>query len=273
MSDGGLIPGRTPRVVSAARIGGAWIAAFASAAVLVSTLSAWVTDSPDQDVGSLESLHSSGRPERSGPLAVEGSEAGPRTRALAHVQTDASDGPVAATPTIPSIQVHSARLTDQRWQPRPVPTRLRIPAIGTDARVAPIGVDAPSGEMDVPVDVDLVGWYRFGATPGQPGSSVLVGHVDSRTQGAGVFIRLSQVQPGDRVIVDLGTGRSEDFRVVARRSYGKEDLPDLLFSRQGPPFLTLVTCGGAFDRSTRHYSDNVVVYAVPVDSGVDLPVP
>jgi hypothetical protein len=59
--------------------------------------------------------------------------------------------------------------------------------------------------------------------------------------------------------------------VVARRSYGKQDLPDLLFTRAGSPFLTLVTCGGVFDQSTRHYSDNVVVYAVPVSSKVDLP--
>jgi len=25
----------------------------------------------------------------------------------------------------------------------------------------------------------------------------------------------------------------------------------------------MITCGGAFDRRTRHYTDNVVVYATP----------
>jgi len=32
----------------------------------------------------------------------------------------------------------------------------------------------------------------------------------------------------------------------------------------GSPVLTLITCGGSFSESTRHYDSNVVVYAVPV---------
>ena len=36
-----------------------------------------------------------------------------------------------------------------------------------------------------------------------------------------------------------------------------------VFTRVGPVRLHLVTCGGAFDRETGHYEDNLVVVAEP----------
>ena len=36
-----------------------------------------------------------------------------------------------------------------------------------------------------------------------------------------------------------------------------------LFARDGPPLLTLITCGGEFDRAAGHFRDNVVVHARP----------
>jgi hypothetical protein len=40
-------------------------------------------------------------------------------------------------------------------------------------------------------------------------------------------------------------------------------LPPEVFAVGGPPRLVLITCGGAFDRRTRNYADNVVVFAEP----------
>ena len=39
---------------------------------------------------------------------------------------------------------------------------------------------------------------------------------------------------------------------------------DQLFTRSGPPRLTLITCGGPFLPEFRSYRDNVVVVAEPV---------
>jgi hypothetical protein len=48
-------------------------------------------------------------------------------------------------------------------------------------------------------------------------------------------------------------------------TYAKEELPvDQLFAREGAPVLTLVTCGGAFDRAEQRYLDNTVVSAAPL---------
>ena len=69
--------------------------------------------------------------------------------------------------------------------------------------------------------------------------------------------------PGDIVHVDFADGSRASFRVVARRSYPKSDLPANLFDRAGRSILVLVTCGGSFDEATGSYDDNVVVFAVP----------
>lgn len=146
------------------------------------------------------------------------------------------------------------------------PQRLRIPAVELDADVRPVGVDPKTGELAVPEAVSSVGWYRYG--PGLDagsGSVVIAGHVDSSTQGMGAFSRLAEIHPGDRVEVRAADGSVRDFRVVSREVFGKSEVPyDRLFARDGRARLTLVTCGGAFDRTTGSYRDNIVVTAEPV---------
>jgi hypothetical protein len=161
------------------------------------------------------------------------------------------------------VAVHPARLTDEPSAAVVAPVGLRLPAIEVDAEIEPVGVDDATGLTAVPEDIDRVGWYRFGPVPGEPGSAVLLGHVDSHAQGLGAFFRLGSLEPGDRVVVLLADGSSRAFTVVGRRSYAKSALPSSVFDRSGSPRLALITCGGAFDRATRHYADNVVVYAVP----------
>jgi hypothetical protein len=171
----------------------------------------------------------------------------------------------ASAPQVRPIVIHSGRLADQAAvrSGRP-PVRIELPSIGVQAAIVPVRVDPDSSSMQIPTDVDLVGWYRFSSPPGQPGSSVLVGHVDSAAQGPGAFFRLRELDVGSPVLVRLRGGVIRSFRVEARRSYPKEGLPALVFRRVGPPGLALITCGGAFDFTTRHYADNVVVFAVPV---------
>jgi sortase (surface protein transpeptidase) len=145
------------------------------------------------------------------------------------------------------------------------PARIRLPSLGVDTAVVAVGVDA-RGEMAVPEDVKETGWYRFGPAPGSAtGSSVVSGHVDDKVQGRGAFYRLVDLAVGDPVVVTTVAGADLAFRVSAVRRIPKSTLPvDELFARDGPPHLTLVTCGGAFDRPLGSYRDNVVVTALPV---------
>jgi sortase (surface protein transpeptidase) len=91
------------------------------------------------------------------------------------------------------------------------------------------------------------------------------GHVDDAVQGRGAFYRLVDLAVGDPVVVTTAAGVDLTFRVSTVRRIPKSTLPvDEHFARYGPPHLTLVTCGGAFDRVQGSYRDNVVVTAAPV---------
>jgi sortase (surface protein transpeptidase) len=146
----------------------------------------------------------------------------------------------------------------------PAPSRLTVPALGVDAAVDAVGVD-PDGQMTIPAEVDRVGWYRFGPVPGGGGSAVIAGHVDSRTQGLGAMAPLRETAVGDEVQVTDAAGATTRWRVVSRELISKQVLPlDRLFSRDGPPRLTLITCGGPFLPEFGSYRDNVVVVAEPI---------
>lgn len=174
--------------------------------------------------------------------------------------------PVTAPP--PALAGPSAAgLAPTRTAASFVPARVLVPRIGLDAPVVPVTV-RPDGLLAVPSDVRTVGWWSAGAPAAAPsGSVVLAGHVDSARQGPGAFFRLRTLQPGDRVILSSAGGRTAAYTVAARRQYPKSALPaGQVFDQDTTPRLVLVTCGGSFDRATRHYSDNVVVYALPARS-------
>jgi hypothetical protein len=145
------------------------------------------------------------------------------------------------------------------------PVRLRIPALGVDAPVDPVGV-TPAGSMVVPERVSRVGWYRFGPAPGAAaGSVVLAGHVDSAREGRGALFDLRSAPVGTRVELVTAAGRTVAYRVTGRETVAKRRLPaERLFDRDGVPRLVLVTCGGPFDRAASAYRDNVVVGAEPL---------
>lgn len=149
----------------------------------------------------------------------------------------------------------------------PAPRALRIPVIDVATRVVPVGLE-PDGALGIPDDVRLVGWYRLGVPPGADhGSAVLVAHRDGRGQGRGAFYDLGRLDVGDDVTVRTASGDRLAYRVVARESFRKTRLPyEELFTASGPPRLTLISCGGAYDPDRGGYRDNVVVTAVPAFS-------
>ena len=57
-----------------------------------------------------------------------------------------------------------------------------------------------NGVLQVPADIQHVGWWDGSADAGDPfGSTVIAGHVDSRQQGLGFFAELLIMQVGDLV--------------------------------------------------------------------------
>jgi hypothetical protein len=174
-------------------------------------------------------------------------------------------GAPAQTPA-PASPAPAVTVRDAAPRPSPdvvPPARVAVPARGLDVPVDPVGT-APDGQMALPDDVGRAGWYRFGPAPGAPGSAVVAGHVDDVAQGLGAMAALRGTGPGDEVVVTDAAGAVTRWRVVSREVLDKQALPvDVLFRRDGPPRLTLVTCGGPFLPEVGGYRDNVVVVAEP----------
>ena len=150
-----------------------------------------------------------------------------------------------------------------RGMERSRPVAVRIPRIGVDASIMPVGVDE-RGEIEVPAleQAHLAGWYELGPSPGEVGNAVIVGHVDSYLLGKAVFFDLGALRPGDRVEVLREDGSVARFLVDGVASFPKEAFPtDLVYGANDRPGLRLVTCGGQFNQATGEYPDNVIVFA------------
>jgi hypothetical protein len=192
-----------------------------------------------------------------------------RSPHAAHVSSLGTITPTTTTtPTIstakprPATAEPSATYPTATTVPPPLPpTTLRIPAIGLEASIVPVGLIPGTNSLEIP-DIHHVGWYQLGPSPGQNGSAVLVGHIDGEGQ-PGIFWHLGQLTPGDQIVIADSTGRTRTFRVTGRQQVAKTALPAQLFSRAGPPRIALITCGGAFNYATRHYRDNIVIVATP----------
>jgi len=96
------------------------------------------------------------------------------------------------------------------------------------------------------------------------GSVVIDGHIDSATEGLGIFVHLRELEPGDPVLTQSASGDVHSYRVTGRRQYAKAALPaGAVFSQDVQERLVLITCGGYFDANAGGYADNVVVFAEP----------
>jgi hypothetical protein len=137
--------------------------------------------------------------------------------------------------------------------------RLLIPAIGVDAPIEKVGVDA-EGRMATPSRPDHVAWFAPGAAPGDAGNAVIDGHLDW-TNGPAVFWHLDQLHPGDEVVVVRADGSRLRFLVGRSAQYPFDAAPPGLFTHVGPPGVALVTCSGDWDRARSTYLTRLVVFA------------
>ena len=118
---------------------------------------------------------------------------------------------------------------------RSLPVSVDIPAIGVQSALLRLGLN-PDGTVAVPpltTSADEAAWYKYSVTPGQIGTSVIEGHVDSY-QGPAVFYRLGALHPGDRIDVRLADGNTAIFRVTGVREYTKDEFPAAMHLRRRP---------------------------------------
>ena len=143
------------------------------------------------------------------------------------------------------------------------PAALQIPAIGVRTTLIRLGLTR-QGTLQVPSSPSVAGWYTGSPRPGEIGSSVIAGHIDSYL-GPGIFFRLRELHPGDRIYVRQANGRLAVFQVTAVHQYPKAHFPAAaVFGPVPDAELHLITCGGTFDYATHSYLSNIVVYSTEV---------
>ncbi|MFF9689592.1 class F sortase [Streptomyces sp. NPDC014623] len=146
--------------------------------------------------------------------------------------------------------------------PRSEPKRISIKSIAVDAPFTPLSI-GPSGQLEAPPanDANLAGWFKGGAAPGERGTSVVAGHVDTKT-GPAVFLLLSTLKAGNTVDITRKDGVVATFKVDSVKTFSKADFPsERVYADNGTAQLRLITCGGVYDRKKKDYEDNVVVFA------------
>ncbi|MET7683348.1 class F sortase [Streptomyces sp. NPDC005423] len=178
--------------------------------------------------------------------------------------SDSSEGPSATAVRSadaagggvrPSRQVTHAPLARSR------PVKVTIPAIFIEAPVIGLDLDGKRQLGAPPLNrPKVVGWFRNGSSPGEKGTSLLVGHRDTRT-GPAIFLNLNALHRGDTVQVTRADQTVAVFTVDEVEKYAKDKFPnDKVYGTSGRPELRLMTCGGSFDKK-HGYSANVVVFA------------
>lgn len=145
---------------------------------------------------------------------------------------------------------------------RSIPTGISIPALGVRANVIEVGL-AADGSIATPASdpARATGWYTLGPTPGEQGTAVIVGHVDTDTRPA-VFHNLSELRAGKLIEVNRADRRIAFFKVDSVERIPKSAFPgSRIFEMTERPRLVLVTCGGTWAGGQIGYADNVIVFA------------
>lgn len=146
--------------------------------------------------------------------------------------------------------------------------RLRIPSLGIDSPIEEIGL--VGNQLDVPKDANRsIGWYHIYPRPGEGKNAVFAAHKNFDFKD-GPFAHLNDVQPGDRVTVEMEGGPTYEYEVIFYQRYNVDSMPtgELIAAPQKPAnaeWVTLVTCGGLFQATEPnglgHYLERDVVIA------------
>ena len=174
--------------------------------------------------------------------------------------------PVAAGAPVPGVvgTVRDDARPDGAVLPPSPPVSISIPSIGVESVVNQVGL-APDGTLEVPAPgprYDQAAWYRGSAAPGFRGPSVILGHVDSATDGPSVFYELGRMRAGQEIVVERDDGITATFLVDAVESFSKDAFPSrTVYGAANRAELRLITCGGSFDAAAGSYRDNTIVFA------------
>lgn len=172
---------------------------------------------------------------------------------------------------------------------RPTAEAGHLESVGSGDRmvIKKLNISAPlsfrkvpaSGIMPNPEGPDDVAYYDFsgfpnlGGGPGLGGNSIFAGHVDSGTKACkngtvpppctAVLWDLNGLKVGDEIEIQVN-GKSFKYAVTSNQPVSaslNDGTWDRIVASTAKESLTIITCGGDFNRETREYTNRQVVTA------------
>jgi LPXTG-site transpeptidase (sortase) family protein len=170
-------------------------------------------------------------------------------------------------PTPAPIHIVVADAADRASQtPEPATgyaVRLAVPSINLDTEVVQGGIvrDQRGNSIWQTLPFVAVHYGDLTSLIGAQGNAVISGHVVTIDEG-NVFRNLYEVAIGDQVQVWDQRDREYDYHVVGIKLVPPSDIS--VMAPTPDQTLTLITCGGTFDRLRREFSARLIVTAKPV---------
>ncbi len=147
------------------------------------------------------------------------------------------------------------------------PRLITIPKLGVHSRIFSVGTDK-QGMLKTPSNIHDTAWYNQSSLPGQPGATLIDGHISSWTS-KGVFYNLKNLAVGDTVSIERGDGKIFNYSVVNTKIYDAQNV-DMGAAMtpivQGTSGLNLISCYGKVKPGTSEFTQRIVVFTKQVTS-------
>lgn len=142
-----------------------------------------------------------------------------------------------------------------------VPVRLQIPSIGFDRKLDGMGLTKQGTISPAP---GVTQWYDATVSPGQPGISVIAGHV-TWNGNPDVFEKLEKMKVGDKFTISYADGTKKTFVANREKSVDKTQLQSdqTVWGTSKTPVVALITCDALSPVQGVHHTNNFVVWGVP----------
>ena len=180
---------------------------------------------------------------------------------IRHAGVPAAQVVASETSDTPSEQ----KVPDSYSVPADKPLLIELPTIKAKGFIQQVGVDKQN-RMVAPGNVHMAGWYAKGSLPGDPGLSIIDGHVNG-VYAKGVFYNLGKLKKDDTFNVTFGDKSVRNFKVKTVTTVSAQDADSALFVKDSTVAkqLNLITCAGKYNKSTKTYDARVIIVAERVE--------
>lgn len=132
-------------------------------------------------------------------------------------------------------------------------------ATGISADIVPVPVDAGPRLPDL-LGPDDVAWFEGSSRPGDKGVALLAGHV-VWNHGPAIFSGLSELRPGEEIVVTDREGRARSFTIRGSATVSKFEVPAAWYTFTPEAQVVLLTCSGPVDPNRHLRTNNFAVLA------------